>query len=166
MTTERELQELQRLAANKTVLELGSWQGRSTLALAETARIVHAVDWFHGDPHVGQGDSLPVYLAATRHLPNVVTHIGRFTEVLPHLALGGFDLVFFDGYHTHHQVADDIRLALPLVAPLGTLAFHDYGVTQGDFGVTQAVNERFPNIQVTDTLAVVKLDARTQRRAA
>jgi hypothetical protein len=51
--TEAEGRKLQELAIGKTVLELGSYCGRSTCAMAWTAARIVAVDWDFGDEQAG-----------------------------------------------------------------------------------------------------------------
>ena len=145
-----------RLARGKMVLELGSHMGASTLALAETAKQVHAVDWHYGDPHNGEGDSLHDYFRNTRFQPNIISHVGRFEDVIPALADDFFDLVFIDGYHTREAVERDIDLVLRVLKIGGTLAFHDFTVE--GFGVREAVLHKLgtPN-RMVDSLAIVEL---------
>jgi predicted O-methyltransferase YrrM len=151
-----ELAALTEACRNKIVLELGSAYGGSTLAIAESAKIVHAVDWHYGDPHLGEGDTLLQYLANVRDRPNVVTHLGRFENVVPAFALGHFQVAFIDGYHTYDQVKADIALVLPRLTERGMLIFHDYGLRDGTFNVTDAVDERFTVTELVHTMAFVK----------
>lgn len=160
--TQPECQALAELAQNKLVLELGAWQGRTTVCLAQTAAVLHSVDWHQGDPHAGEASTLAPYLNNLHRygLDTVVVHIGRFETVLPALNPHHFDLVFLDGYHTYDAVKADIERALRVLRPGGTLACHDYGVQAsshgGDqFGVTQAVDEKFPVTDVVGTLAII-----------
>ena len=150
------------LAAGKTVLELGSHFGRSTVALASTARIVHAVDWHMGDLHAGQCDSAAVFVAnITKYnvRGKVAFHMSKFEDILPLFRPGLFDFTFIDALHTKEAVETDAKSVLPLMKPRGIIAFHDYGLPQ--FGVTQAVDEFSKSlgvaVEVTRTVAVVRL---------
>jgi SAM-dependent methyltransferase len=152
-----ELERLSALARGRVVLELGSCYGASTVALARSARQVHAVDWHRGDAQSGWFESLGPYLAnlerqAVRE--RVVTHIGRFDEVLPILRPASFDLVFLDGCHDAEHVRRDVQLATPLLAPDGLLAFHDYG----RYSVSEVVDELAAgrDLELVDTLAVLR----------
>ena len=82
--TPAEADELRRLAAGRTVLELGAWKGRSTVVLAEVASYVVSVDRHRGIP--GHGESLDEYLANVRDLANVAVVIAGFADIVPHLA--------------------------------------------------------------------------------
>lgn len=168
--TETEGETLAELAADKVVLELGAWQGYSTVCMAQTARSLTSVDWHHGDEHAGHTSTLVPYLQNLQRyglLQHVNVVVGRFENVLPLLQTGGFDLVFVDGQHDYESVSFDGGHALRLLRPEGgTIAFHDYGIQAsseggGSFGVTRRVNELWGTetvgrIEVVDTLAIVR----------
>lgn len=163
-----ECAKLAQLARGKTVVELGSYFGRSTIALASVASVVHAIDWHKGDVHSGATDTLQVFLANLSRYgvrEKVMVHVGRNDEIVPQLPREGFDLAFIDSFHEEKAVEADALLARPLVKRGGFLAFHDYGVVASrdgvPFGVTSAVDafvkrEKLP-LQVVRTLAVVRL---------
>lgn len=118
-----EVEELQRLAKDKWVLELGAWKGRSTVALSEVANYVVSVDRHQGIP--GHGLSLQEYLLAVRDLPNVAIVVADFSYFCPFLS-DCFDLVFIDGDHDADSVARDTQTALEHVTVAGMLVFHDW----------------------------------------
>jgi predicted O-methyltransferase YrrM len=176
--TRAECERLAELAVGRTVLELGSQFGRSTIALASTAAVVHAVDPHpldsraHTDEH--QRSSLEALRRSLLHHAldeKVVIHVATSSQVLPALRRV-FDLVFIDAAHERAEVERDIRLALSCLRLPGVLAFHDYGRAgfewEGQwqaFGVTEAVNELVASrtdarLAVIDYLAVVSLQAR------
>ena len=142
----------------KSIVEIGSWKGRSTkaLALAQEDGKVYAVDHWRGNPG---GDATGVEAEArggaairgefTGHLlpeiergrvwPIQADH-ARLVETLE--ACGGFagaDMVFIDGDHAYEAVARDIRSALAIVKPGGLIAGHDLN----EPGVAKAVQEAF-----------------------
>lgn len=145
--TELEGRALARLAIGKRVLEIGSYCGRSTVCLAQTAEHVVSID-----PHDGRGtpDPRDTYEAFAANLKaygvsKVVTAI-RGTldnQKLP----GKFGLIFIDGAHDIKSVRRDTDRAIELLAADGLLAFHDYRTKPGEYdgrwdaGVTEAVNE-------------------------
>src|SRR5260370_33172975 len=61
--TRNEATELARLAAGKTVLEMGAYHGFSTIVLASVAELVYSVDWHQGDEHAGGGDTWEIFTA-------------------------------------------------------------------------------------------------------
>lgn len=141
--TEEEASALCEIAAGKTVLELGSYRGRSTVALAQTAELVVAVDHHHGDAATGGGDTLTAFLQNVRNLPNVIPVVADFATAAQVLLFGrGFDLAYVDGAHDHASVKHDVTLALE-VAEL--VVVHDYGlydVASGVAAIGARVEER------------------------
>jgi predicted O-methyltransferase YrrM len=145
---------LRELADGKAVLELGAHYGFSTIVLARVTKELHSVDWHKGDPHAGLGDSLLTYRENLRRYgveDKVVTHVGRFGDVLPAFREHYFDGCFVDGEHDFDSVVADGRLAWALVRPGGWVAFHDYG----RFGVKRAVDAIARPDRVVDSLAVL-----------
>lgn len=131
-STPREARELARLAAGKTVLEIGAYLGHSTILMAEAGATVWSVDWHRGDsggdPGLGAQNTLPRWWANVRQHgmeDQVVGLVGRSHHVLPLLRHGSFGLIFIDGSHTLEAVRQDIALSLPLLRSGGELAFHD-----------------------------------------
>lgn len=118
------------LARDRTVLEIGSFLGRSTAALASTARRVWAVDWHFKDRCTASVDVQDTLPGLRRNLTDcgladkVIILCGLVDDVQEHL-VGPFDLVFIDGAHDAKSVARDAALARRVVAPGGVVAFHD-----------------------------------------
>jgi predicted O-methyltransferase YrrM len=155
------------LARGKRVLEVGSYCGRSTICLAQTADAVVSVD-----PHDGRATPRPKSTYDTLKdnldrygLRNVKALVGTLSDGTAEF-LSDFDLVFIDGAHDLESVRSDIRRALPLLSPGGLLAFHDYRTRPGqhdgrwDEGVTRAVDELIAEggelLSTHGTVAVVK----------
>lgn len=170
--TAEECRRLGKLACGKRVLEVGSYFGRSTIALASTASVVHSVD-FHppDDLELGPVTTLAAFLENIerydlRH--KVVAHVGYSQLVLPELRAASFDLVFLDAQHQRASVQEDLDAILPLVRSDGILIFHDYGVPGVEhngrwdaFGVTEVVDafvcQRGLTLEVVETLGVIRL---------
>jgi predicted O-methyltransferase YrrM len=154
--TAEEAHALAGLANGRTVLEVGSWRGFSTVTMAQTAVRVHAVDWHQGDDHAGRDESLSHLIANLDEYgvrDRVVVHVGRADAVLPMFRPESFDFAFHDAFHETEAVAADAALILPLLRPGGVLAFHDYGL----FGVAAAVDALdVEPLHVVGTLAVVR----------
>lgn len=151
------------LAQDKVVLELGAWQGRSTICMGQTAKLLVSVDWHQGDDHAGTGSTLSAYWSnLTRYglQKKVTTIIGRFEDVLPLFDEEVFDLVFLDGFHSYEQVKTDLELMGGVTTQTGVIALHDYGVEAssmggGAFGVKKASNEMLGEpTRVVDSLAI------------
>jgi len=142
-----EREALYRLADGAEVLELGSFEGLSTAAMARRAKRVHSVDWHRGDAGTaGNGGDNPWTLPAMADnlrelglLDKVVLHVGRFEDILPLLKPQSFDVVFVDGAHDLASVRADLTQATRLVRPGGLICCHD----TDQAGVATACNETF-----------------------
>lgn len=156
-----ELELLHRLAASMpdgaTVVEVGVWKGRSTLAIAEGlgaafgGRLV-AVDTFGGDPGwplaPEPGEARAEFdrnTAGFSFLEVVqaesVAAAGRFED-------GSVDWVFIDALHEYESVVADIAAWSPKVKPGGLISGHDYGRA----GVTDAVLRVFGDPEVMHSI--------------
>lgn len=138
------------------IIECGSYQGRSTRALADHCPgVVYAIDPWDGpclreDGSVAPNDwqvraEFDAHLRDHLDTGRVVAIPGRFTDIAPELRLAGVqaDLVFIDGDHRRASCAADIDAARPLVKPGGILSGHDYQNASWP-GVTAAVEAAFP----------------------
>jgi predicted O-methyltransferase YrrM len=176
----RECERLVELARGASVLEVGSYYGRSTIALASAAEVVHSID-----PHMGGPDdsrsTIETFLGNLERYgvrDKVVIHMGLSTQILPLLHAEVFDFVFIDAMHQRPDVDVDFALAAPALRAAGSIAFHDYGVDGvqvgeiwHSFGVTEAVDElaTVPGVifaDVVDALAVLSLDTRSDDESA
>jgi predicted O-methyltransferase YrrM len=142
--TEAERQCLKRLAFGKRVLEIGSYEGLSTISMAQTARHVTAVDTFDGRATPEPRDTLSTFVNNLNRaglLPKLRILQGTAEEMLPMLAADQelYDLIFIDSDHSYVAVKRHIELALPLLSFTGVIAFHDYDTDHP--GVIQAVDE-------------------------
>jgi SAM-dependent methyltransferase len=169
--SEKEGKALWRLARDKSVLEFGSYCGRSTVCMAQAASRVVSIDPFNGTATPQPGDTfakfqaaLQAYGVSEKVLPLRATTDMAFSEVT---ATGDqFDLVFIDGAHDLDSVKFDLDFALQMLAPGGLIAFHDYRTYSGEFdgrwdpGVTKAVDEFVASgaelVARHDSLAVVR----------
>lgn len=139
--TTNEGKTLSKAVKGMTVIEIGSYLGRSTIYLARTAKKVYAVDTFDG-----RGTPLPrltreafkANLIRYGVMENVVVMEGTSEEMVP--KCGEVDCVFIDGSHEYMNVKQDIALAMGNLSCDGILIFHDYR-SEKDPGVTQAVDE-------------------------
>ena len=123
--------------APATVVEVGSWKGRSTIALATGigARpgkgVVIAVD-----PHQGsaahkayeEGDTFAEFESNLRRagVADLVTSVrATSTAARERVADRSVDLLFVDGSHELEDVLADIDAWEPALRPGATVAFHD-----------------------------------------
>lgn len=137
-----EAETLASLADGKTVLEVGSFCGRSALAMASTAKRVYCVDHFRGDEGSSGGvrDECFANIDAADIWDKVVVLVGSQEVVVPKLNLQDIDVVFYDASHDYDSTANGIQLLID--AGLGqdtTLVFHDY--LESTPGVMQFVDQ-------------------------
>lgn len=114
------------------IVELGSWEGRSTVALANAAfpRVVHAVDTWRGSPGepseqlAAERDVFAQFCTNIRELTdgNVIKHVGDWRDFPIEAPVA---LVFIDAEHTYQAVADAIAAFRPHMAPGGIICGDD-----------------------------------------
>lgn len=139
------------------IVEVGCWEGRSTVALANAVRPdkVHAVDTWQGSPAEISAD-----IAAGRDV--FATFLGNVTEltdgnVVPH-CMGWREyfadhhkpvrFIHIDAEHTYREVFDNITAVLPLMVPGGVICGDDVHHPP----IQQAVFETLGGVGVTATL--------------
>jgi len=143
-----------KLKAGAKILEIGAWAGSSTLALLSGAgpdRTVHTIDNWCGTDKSYRGDVTgesvrKLFLKNTQSYADagrLVVFDDDYKNVLPTLERGDYDLIFVDGPHGEEEAAPTVEMVLPLVADMGTLAFHDAawgwpGVDLMTYGVQQS----------------------------
>ncbi len=166
---ESELMWLGQQARNSSlIIELGSWNGRSSRAIADNlpadAKLL-CVDTFSGssgepDAHKTakerEGDG-----AFMKFFANLYDHImlgrvipvrmesGNAAETLTKMGVKA-DMVFIDADHSYEGVKRDIQLWQPLVKDGGILCGHDYNLPEQSWdwvGVRDCVDEMFPHAQ-------------------
>jgi predicted O-methyltransferase YrrM len=116
------------------IVEIGSWEGKSTAALANAVfpSVVHAVDTWEGSP-----GEISEALAKERDV------YGRFTENMAALTQGNVEahrsdwrdylaadrspirFCFIDATHTYEEVRDNLRAVLPLIVKGGVICGDD-----------------------------------------
>lgn len=144
-------------AKHQNILEIGSWQGRSSYALAaNTPGKLLCVDTWkgtmseraHRERLAGKGDGwlLAQFIRNVEQLPNINWLQMSSEEAALHLhsqdALK-FDMIFIDGDHSYESVKNDILTWRRWLAPGGLLCGHDFSsaFTQT---VVKAVKEVLP----------------------
>jgi predicted O-methyltransferase YrrM len=140
-----------RLSAPARIVEIGSFQGRSTIVLASAAP--DGVEVVAIDPHAGndrgpqeiagfeeaaQGDH-EAFLAnlSAAGVRDRVRHVREFSSAALSSVPGEVDLLYIDGAHRYRPALDDIRRWGERVRPDGgTLLIHD---SFSSVGVTLAI---------------------------
>lgn len=141
-----ELEKLVELAANRDVLEVGSFKGLSAWGMGMVARRLTCCDTFKansaGQQQMSEYTTLDDFTRAIRRY-NHVRVFPIASEVAEGVLNGEkFEMVFIDANHSYEQVKSDIERWWPRVLPGGVFVGHDYG--HGDWpGVKQAFDEIF-----------------------
>ena len=137
------------------VVEVGSWEGCSTVALARSCfpAMVHAVDTWEGSPGeisaelAGQRDVFGQFVANIKALTsgNVTAHRQDWRNYFA-LDASPVRLCFIDAEHSYREVHDNIKTVLPMMVP--------GGIVCGD-------DAHYPPIlkAIADTLGSVSFDA-------
>lgn len=121
-------------------LEIGSYKGRSTIALAKGAErgghdLVHTVDPHTGDRQALEWGSVDEILSERDFKRNirqagvddyVVSYTMTSNELAGLWESQKIRLLFIDGWHSYDAVTDDIRNWVPLLTPTGVVAIDDY----------------------------------------
>jgi len=146
MTQPEDRELLSQLAAQVTegvILEIGSKNGKSARAMAETANVpIYCIDmWdltFMGDKRP------PQHLNTDKAFKQAVegfgvTPIKGISSEIAKVWDKPIGLLFIDGKHSYEGCLADYEGFARHVIPNGILAFHDYGLSQ--YGVTQVADE-------------------------
>ena len=165
------------------IVEIGSFQGRSTIVLALAAPA--DVEIVAIDPHAGN-DRGPQELdgyedaAADDHakfesnlvaagVRDRVIHLREFSDRAHRMVDGGIDVLYVDGAHRYRPARVDIRDWGARVHPGGRLLIHD---SFSSIGVTAAIlrelllSDRFRYVSRSRSLAVYTVDSKPGRAAS
>ncbi len=157
--TDNEAATLYELASKATgpIVEIGSWQGRSTAALslgsmAGNQQPVFAVDSFDGVPPLDRPTASGIRPGWKSSSPELLRKnldslgINGLVRIVPKPSteaaaeIPECALLFVDGAHDYESVKRDLELYLPKVKIGGHVVIHD--CVEGDPGVVQAVDEK------------------------
>ena len=140
-------------ASRRIIVEIGSFLGRSTRALADnTEGLVIACDDFHGPREIELAGRATIY---ERFLANVagITNVAVIKADHRDLPEPEFspDMVFIDGGHEYENVKADIQYWLPRIAKGGLISGHDFHFFEG---VRRAVAELLPGALVAPNTSI------------
>lgn len=162
-------------ASHGTIVEIGSFRGRSTIVLASAAD--HSVDIVAIDPHAGndrgpqemdgfvqEADADHAAFLANLTAAGVgdrVRHLRKFSDDALDDVDGTIDVLYIDGAHRYRPALADIRSWGDRVADGGTMLIHD---SFSSIGVTLAilrqlvVGRRFRYVGRSRSMAIYRAD--------
>ena len=153
------------------ILEIGSFEGRSTCYMIESSAAerdveMHCVDTWEGSTEHAEIDMSAVEqrfrkntalaISTVPHKVDLVTHKSTSLLALTQLISSGhassFDLIYVDGSHRAPDVLSDAVLSFHLLRPMGLLIFDDYlwsmerAGEQDSFNMPKPAIDSFVNI--------------------
>ena len=160
--SQREVDELVRLARGQRVLEIGCWKGRCTIPMAEVAELVVAIDHWRGDRYTGPANTLPEFRQNLDRFgvrDRVLPIVAEFGAALDVLDLRPFGLLIYDGDHddgpTNAALWHFGRRLVSRCRPL-VVAVHDYNYDNVRECVDSFAAQHRLDARTVDRLAVME----------
>lgn len=139
------------------IVQIGSWQGKSTYCLASGLHtgFVYAIDPFNGDAGKDKDSSQEyaekkeekdlseIFLSNMKRL-GVITKIQMrkgYSKQLSHL-FSNINALFIDGDHSIEGCLSDYNLYADKIVAGGFLAFHDYYADKPHLGPTHVIQQQ------------------------
>jgi predicted O-methyltransferase YrrM len=143
-----------KVPSNSIVVEIGSWQGKSTYCLARGLRSgkIYAIDPFNADAGFDEGSAVN-YKESQGNNNLLNKFIGNMTRLkvidkikpMPGYSYDFADqfakinFLFIDGDHSIKGCQQDFEMYAPKVAVGGYIAFHDYYADRDELGPTYVI---------------------------
>ena len=154
------------------IVEIGSWKGRSTVWLAEGARLarqrVYAIDRHSGSREDPSANTLTEFLEnITRAgVADAIEPLVMSSAEAAAIVRGPVELLFIDGDHSFAGVKRDAEIWLPRVMDGGVVMFHDVATAGYDgprriFRQMVCWNDGFAGIRRVGSMTMAR---RTGRR--
>lgn len=153
------------LPNNGTIIELGTWKGRSICSIAEQIKkknlSIILVDTFQGTPgeaahQNAKNENLQEVLVSSLKKYGVYDRakiLAMTTDEASKLVKDKADLIFIDADHSYESVKQDIKNWRPKVRKGGILAGHDYTWP----GPRKAALETFTDLTIANNMWSIKL---------
>lgn len=146
-------------AEGRTVLEIGSWKGRSTMFAAATAEKIYAVDTWRGDDYAGRGWFFPEFEANCREeiiAGRIVPVMCDFRERLVTRGLGDCDAILYDADHSDDAVG--VFMERFCYRNWSRLLIHDCDYDNERKAIAYFAENNLCSVSYADRLAVIARD--------
>jgi predicted O-methyltransferase YrrM len=120
------------------IVEIGSWQGRSTICLAKGSKDGQSTRIFAIDPHTGSSEHYEIFGVKSidtfqdfqrniqkAEIADVVEPLRMTSEAAARDFHYPLEFIFVDGAHEYQLVKLDLKLWFPKLQNGGNIAFHD-----------------------------------------
>lgn len=147
----------------KTMIEIGSYMGESTMMFASVGIFdtIHSIEPHNGSEEFNKlyeyswEDVKKEYKINTRHFNNIVHHQDYSYNVVDKFEDSSIDFIYIDAEHTYESVKRDLELYLPKLKKGGIIGGHDYHEVWP--GVCKAIDEKLtPITRFIDTSWIYK----------
>ena len=149
------------------IVEIGSWKGRSTVWLAEGARLagqrVHAIDRHTQSLEDPLANTLAEFLDNIKKagVADVIEPLIMSSAEAASVVRGPVELLFIDGDHSFDGVRRDAEIWLPRVMDGGVVMFHDVATAGYDgprriFRRMVCWNERFAGVRRVGSMTIAR----------
>ena len=155
-----ELKELARLAGNGTVLEIGTWNGRSAIWMALGGATVYCLDTYQSDD---MGDGIAGGWTLGNLIDSARQHqvhrsirplCDAWQNLLPGLDLTRFALLHYDADHSYEATVAACRYLLKSPVPL---CVHDYNWLEPKRAVDDLAEQFNRRLHVVGALAILEV---------
>jgi hypothetical protein len=133
-----------------SIVEIGSYEGKSTIALGASGVTVYAID-----PHTGaqsgfetesEIDTWDSFLSNTKGFSSIQPVRKLSVDATGDIGNKKIELMFVDGWHSEKAVDEDINYYLPFSAEHFTIVFDDWGNAGVSAGIIKNLNKLPPVI--------------------
>ena len=145
-------------AEDRTVLEIGSWKGRSTMFAAATAKRIYAVDTWRGDDYAGRGWFFPEFEQNCREeiiAGRIVPVMCDFRDPLVTRGFGGCEVVLYDADHSDDAVGVFMRRFC--YCNWSRLLMHDCDYDSERKAIAYLAENNLCRVSYADRLAVIAM---------
>jgi MMP 1-O-methyltransferase len=153
------------------IVEIGSWKGRSTVWLAEGARLagqrVHAIDRHTQSREDPSANTLAEFLAniGKAGVADAIDPLVMSSAEAADIVRGPVELLFIDGDHSFDGAKHDAEIWLPRVIDGGVVMFHDVATAGYDgprriFRKMVCWNQGFAGIRRVGSMTIARRTAR------